>query len=84
MPEGRRLFPKLTVEENLMMGENINKVKGKKPDYDLIYEYFPRLKVTKSITDQCPLRPSPERSGIILVSLPSISNAIIMCFIGLL
>ena len=44
VPQGHMVFPRLTVEENLMMGENINKVKGKKPDYDLIYEYFPRLK----------------------------------------
>jgi len=44
VPQGHLVFPRLTVEENLMMGENINKVKGKKPDYNLIYEYFPRLK----------------------------------------
>lgn len=44
VPQGHMVFPRLTVEENLMMGENINKIKGKKPDYDLIYEYFPRLK----------------------------------------
>ena len=37
------VFPTLTVEENLQMGESINPIKGKKPDYDLIYEYFPRL-----------------------------------------
>lgn len=44
VPQGHMVFPRLTVEENLMMGENINPIKGKKPDYDLIYEYFPRLK----------------------------------------
>lgn len=44
VPQGHMVFPRLTVEENLMMGENINKRKGKKPDYNLIYEYFPRLK----------------------------------------
>lgn len=37
------VFPTLTVEENLQMGESINPIKGKKQDYDLIYEYFPRL-----------------------------------------
>lgn len=44
VPQGHMVFPRLTVEENLMMGENINRIKGKKPDYDLVYEYFPRLK----------------------------------------
>jgi branched-chain amino acid transport system ATP-binding protein len=44
VPQGHMVFPRLTVEENLMMGENINPIKGKKADYDLIYEYFPRLK----------------------------------------
>lgn len=44
VPQGHMVFPRLTVEENLMMGENINPIKGKKPDYELIYEYFPRLK----------------------------------------
>lgn len=44
VPQGHMVFPRLTVEENLMMGENINPIKGKKPNYDLIYEYFPRLK----------------------------------------
>lgn len=44
VPQGHMVFPRLTVEENLMMGENIHKTKGKKTDYDLIYEYFPRLK----------------------------------------
>lgn len=44
VPQGHMVFPGLTVEENLMMGENINHIKGKKPDYDIVYEYFPRLK----------------------------------------
>lgn len=48
VPQGHMVFPRLTVEENLMMGENINPVKGKKPDYDLIYEYFPRLAERKN------------------------------------
>ena len=40
VPQGHMVFPTLTVEENLQMGESINPIKGKKPDYDLIYEYF--------------------------------------------
>lgn len=43
VPQGHMVFPQLTVEENLKMGENINPLKGKKPNYDLVYEYFPRL-----------------------------------------
>lgn len=43
VPQGHMVFQQLTVEENLKMGENINPIKGKKPNYDLVYEYFPRL-----------------------------------------
>lgn len=43
VPQGHMVFPRLTVEENLMIGENINAQKDKKPDYELIYNYFPRL-----------------------------------------
>ena len=44
VPQGHMVFPTLTVEENLQMGESINPIKGKKPNYDLIYEYFPNSK----------------------------------------
>ena len=37
------IFPRLTVKENLKMGEHINLKRNVKPDYDMIYEYFPRL-----------------------------------------
>lgn len=43
VPQGHMVFPQLTVEENLNMGENIRRLKDKKPDYDKVYEYFPRL-----------------------------------------
>lgn len=43
VPQGHMVFPQLTVEENLKMGENINPIKGKKFNFDLVYEYFPRL-----------------------------------------
>jgi branched-chain amino acid transport system ATP-binding protein len=43
VPQGREIFPELTVEENLLMGETINQSK-QKPRYDLVYEYFPILK----------------------------------------
>ena len=43
VPQGHMVFPQLTVKENLEIGENINKFNPKKPNYDLIYEYFPIL-----------------------------------------
>jgi len=44
VPQGHMVFPRLTVEENLQMGENIRRVKGRKVDYGMVYDYFPRLK----------------------------------------
>jgi branched-chain amino acid transport system ATP-binding protein len=43
VPQGREVFPELSVEENLMMGETINRAK-RSPRYDLVYEYFPVLR----------------------------------------
>ncbi len=43
VPQGHGVFPNLTVEENLRMGESIN-VKKKNNDFDVIYNYFPRIK----------------------------------------
>jgi branched-chain amino acid transport system ATP-binding protein len=43
VPQGRDVFPELTVEENLMMGETVNRAKPS-PRYDLVYEYFPILR----------------------------------------
>jgi len=42
VPQGREVFPSLTVEENLLMGESINRAKPS-PAYDLVYSYFPIL-----------------------------------------
>ena len=42
--EGRHIFPKLSVEENLLMGAYLRKHKAKiKNDMDKVYERFPRL-----------------------------------------
>jgi branched-chain amino acid transport system ATP-binding protein len=43
VPQGRGIFPDLTVEENLRMGEGINPGAKSRP-YDEIYAYFPRLR----------------------------------------
>lgn len=43
VPQGREIFPELSVEENLLMGETINQAKSS-PRYDLVYKYFPVLR----------------------------------------
>ena len=44
-PEGRRILPHLTVEENLMLGAYIrNDKEGIAQDIDWVYNLFPRLK----------------------------------------
>jgi branched-chain amino acid transport system ATP-binding protein len=42
VPQGREIFPELTVEENLRMGEQVGRARRNR--YDLVYEYFPILK----------------------------------------
>jgi branched-chain amino acid transport system ATP-binding protein len=45
VPEGRRVFPGLTVEENLRTGAFLRKDKaGVEADLDAVYAHFPRLK----------------------------------------
>jgi branched-chain amino acid transport system ATP-binding protein len=42
IPQGREVFPRMTVEENLSIGEMIKGTRGRKL-YDLVYAYFPIL-----------------------------------------
>ncbi|MCU4742456.1 ABC transporter ATP-binding protein [Halobacteria archaeon AArc-m2/3/4] len=42
IPQGRDVFPELSVEENLRMGETINAADDD-PLYDVVYDYFPIL-----------------------------------------
>ncbi|RFU64998.1 ABC transporter ATP-binding protein [Peribacillus glennii] len=42
-PENRRVFPLLTVEENLKIGAYIRKDKNIKSDMEKVFTYFPRL-----------------------------------------
>lgn len=45
VPEGRRIFPNLTVKENLILGSYLRKDKeGIEKDLQWVYELFPRLK----------------------------------------
>ncbi|RFU66755.1 ABC transporter ATP-binding protein [Peribacillus glennii] len=46
VPQGHGVFPTLTVEENLMTGQLINKKKSNL-DFNLVYDYFPRLRERK-------------------------------------
>jgi branched-chain amino acid transport system ATP-binding protein len=43
IPQGREVFPRMTVAENLEVGKLIGGPRGLK-QADLVYEYFPRLK----------------------------------------
>lgn len=43
VPQGRGIFPQLTVRENLRMGRFINESR-RSPDYDVVFEHFPVLK----------------------------------------
>ena len=47
VPEGRGVFAKLTVEENLDMGAYTRRDKGISEDLDRIFELFPRLEERK-------------------------------------
>ncbi len=44
VPEGRHIFPKMSVEDNLMMGAIKSKTKSQQQDLQQIFEFFPRLK----------------------------------------
>ena len=45
VPEGRRLFPEMTVKENLLVGSSHKRAKAKRAEgFELAYQLFPRLK----------------------------------------
>jgi branched-chain amino acid transport system ATP-binding protein len=43
-PEGRRIFPRMTVMENLQMGASLDKLKHFDEDAEKVFTLFPRLK----------------------------------------
>lgn len=47
-PEGRRIFPRMTVLENLQMGANLDNLKYFKEDVEKVFVMFPRLKERQS------------------------------------
>jgi branched-chain amino acid transport system ATP-binding protein len=47
-PEGRRIFPRMTVYENLQMGASLDKLKYFNEDVEKIFTLFPRLKERQS------------------------------------
>ena len=44
VPEGRRVFPNLTVEENLRIGAYLRKDSHQRRTWSSVYTLFPRLK----------------------------------------
>ncbi|MCQ2447574.1 MAG: ABC transporter ATP-binding protein [Oscillibacter sp.] len=44
VPEGRRIFQQMTVQENLDMGAFIRKGGNIEEDMEMVFDYFPRLK----------------------------------------
>ncbi len=43
-PEGRRIFPRMTVMENLQMGAGLDNLKHYAEDVEKVFQLFPRLK----------------------------------------
>lgn len=44
VPEGRQLFPRMTVEENLLMGAHLRRDTGVAASFEQVYNLFPKLK----------------------------------------
>ena len=42
-PEGRRIFPNLTVRENLVLGAYYSPERRLRRDLEIVYQLFPRL-----------------------------------------
>ena len=79
-PEGREVFPELTVEENLRIGAFVVKDENKiKESYERVYELFPRLK--ERITQQAGTLSGGEQQmlavgrALILLDEPSLGLA---------
>ncbi|AFA40692.1 ABC-type branched-chain amino acid transport systems, ATPase component [Pyrobaculum oguniense TE7] len=49
VPEGRKVFPYLTVEENLLMGSVVGNWNRRKEALEFVYNLFPRLKERRKL-----------------------------------
>jgi branched-chain amino acid transport system ATP-binding protein len=49
VPEGRQVFPSMTIEDNLLMGAYVHRKKDFKADLQRMYELFPILLEKKSL-----------------------------------
>ena len=49
VPEGRQVFPSMTIEDNLLMGAYVHRKKDFKPDLQRMYDLFPILWEKKSL-----------------------------------
>ena len=90
IPEGRRVFPEMTVKENLEMGAYLrNDAKEYKDTLDMVFSHFPRLKErvnqaagTMSGGEQQMLamgRGLMSKPNLILMDEPSLGLSPIMC-----
>jgi len=59
VPEGRRIFNRLTVRENLMMGAYLRSDPGIAPDLERVFGLFPRLAERLSQVGSAPGRVAP-------------------------
>ena len=64
VPEGRRLFPEMSVEENLIMGSLYGEAKAKRNGtMDYVYSLFPRLEERRSQNGRHPVRRGTADAG---------------------
>ena len=47
-PEGRRIFPRMSVQENLLMGAQVANMRNYDQTLDMVFTLFPRLKERRS------------------------------------
>ena len=81
VPEGRRIFLQMTVQENLEMGAYTQKPTALSADLENVYERFPRLRERRRQVAGCLLytskpldRPSPSRSMPVSTALERVAG----------
>ncbi len=61
-PQGREVFPRMTVAENLMVGELIGGPRGRAQP-ELVYQYFPRARPSGATSLRAPCRAASSSSS---------------------